>query len=219
MEYDALVAGERFGVIRDALIARGIRAISCDMVETASPGPHIVGDWNPVISARLWPLIIIHPTCKKVTVSGNGTYAAGKPKHAERLEAAAEIERTWQFVKAHSKRAALENPVGVLPTLTRMGKPDFSIQPYDFGADASKRTCFWTHNLPPLVGTEYVPPRYVNGLPRWGNQTDSGQNRLSPSDDRDMKRAETYPGVADAIADQWGRLILQPTQAELFSTH
>jgi len=83
-----------------------------------------------------------------------------------------------------------------------------SIQPYDFGEDASKRTCLWLGGLPELKGTEYFPPRIVTvegkQYKRWGNQTDSGQNRLGPSADRAKIRATTYQGIADAMADQWG---------------
>ena len=78
------------------------------------------------------------------------------------------------------------------------------IQPYMFGDDASKATCFWLKNLPILVPTSYVEPRLIDGKKRWGNQTDSGQNRLGPSDDRWKERSKTYKGIADAMASQWG---------------
>lgn len=79
-----------------------------------------------------------------------------------------------------------------------------TIQPYQFGDDASKRTCLWLRGLPPLKPTGYFPPRIVNGKKRWSNQTDSGQNKLTPSADRGQLRAVTYPGVAEAMAEQWG---------------
>lgn len=98
-------------------------------------------------------------------------------------------------------RIALENPIGHLSTALR--KPDQIIQPYDFGEDASKATCLWLKNLPPLVSTFRVPPRMVNGRPRWANQTDGGGNRLPPSSDRWKQRSITYQGIADAMAAQW----------------
>jgi hypothetical protein len=79
------------------------------------------------------------------------------------------------------------------------------IQPHQFGDDASKATCLWLYNLPMLTSTNKVAPRMVNGLPRWSNQTDSGQNKLPPSADRWKDRSRTYQGIADAVADQWSR--------------
>lgn len=101
-------------------------------------------------------------------------------------------------------RIALENPIGCIST--RIRKPDQTIQPWQFGHDASKATCLWLKNLPTLKPTQEVAPRIVNGRKRWGNQTDSGQNRLGPSDDRWKIRSETYAGIADAMAAQWGPL-------------
>ncbi|MCC7305896.1 MAG: hypothetical protein IT558_06540, partial [Alphaproteobacteria bacterium] len=86
---------------------------------------------------------------------------------------------------------------------TIIGKPTQIVQPYHFGDDASKATCLWLGGLDPLTHTQYVPPRLIKGRPRWGNQTDSGQNKLPPSEDRWDLRSETYDGIADAMADQW----------------
>jgi hypothetical protein len=97
---------------------------------------------------------------------------------------------------------ALENPVSIIST--RFRKPDQIIQPYDFGHDASKKTCLWLRELPLLKATQYVAPRIINGKNRWANQCDSGQNKLGPSEDRWKKRSETYSGIADAMAQQWG---------------
>jgi len=96
----------------------------------------------------------------------------------------------------------IENPVGVIGS--RVRKPSQIVQPYQFGDDASKMTCLWMNGLPPLKPTKLVAPRMVNGKPRWGNQTDSGQNRLPPTADRWKLRSKTYQGIADAMADQWG---------------
>jgi hypothetical protein len=121
------------------------------------------------------------------------------------------------------ERIAIENPVGVISS--RIRKPDQIINPYQFGEDASKKTCLWLKGLPLLRPTNFVPPRMVccgavvpngdkhgcpncNGdkvaRPRWGNQCDSGQNKLGPSDDRWKERSRTYQGIANAFATQWG---------------
>jgi len=98
-------------------------------------------------------------------------------------------------------KVAIENPIGIMSTLFR--KPDQIIQPWQFGDDASKATCLWLRGLPLLKPTKIIAPRLVNGRPRWGNQTDSGQNKLPPSTDRATLRSITYPGIAAAMADQW----------------
>jgi hypothetical protein len=101
-------------------------------------------------------------------------------------------------------RICIENPVSVIST--RIRKPDQTVQPYQFGHDASKRTCLWLKGLAPLVlnPADYVQPRMVAGRPRWANQTDSGQNKLGPSADRWQVRSKTYTGIAQAMAEQWG---------------
>ena len=99
-------------------------------------------------------------------------------------------------------KICIENPVGVIST--RICKQSQIIQPYEFGDDASKKTCLWLKNLNTLIPTSYVSPRYVNGKKRWANQTDSGQNKLTPSDDRWKIRSKTYNGIANAMANQWG---------------
>jgi len=98
---------------------------------------------------------------------------------------------------------ALENPKGCIGT--RIRKSDQIIQPYEYGDDASKQTCLWLHGLPKLVPTKYIEPRITkDGKKRWENQTDSGQNREGPSEDRWAIRSLTYQGIADAMAQQWG---------------
>jgi hypothetical protein len=99
------------------------------------------------------------------------------------------------------ERIAVENPISVISS--RIRKPDQIINPWQFGHDASKRTCLWLKGLPLLTPTEIIEPRIVNGKKRWANQTDSGQNRLPPSEDRWKIRSETYEGIANAMATQW----------------
>jgi hypothetical protein len=104
-------------------------------------------------------------------------------------------------------RIAIENPVGHLSRAWRV--PDQTIQPYQFGDDASKATSLWLIGLEPLRPTKFFQPRIVIGGPhhgkkRWGNQTDGGQNKLTPSENRATERARTYTGIAEAMASQWG---------------
>lgn len=104
-------------------------------------------------------------------------------------------------MNAPIEHICVENPVSCIST--RIRGPDQIIQPYNFGHDASKKTCLWLRKLPLLVSTKYIPPRIVNGKKRWSNQTDSGQNILGPSKDRWKERSRTYQGIADAMAEQW----------------
>lgn len=208
-----LIACEFSGTVRDAFIARGHDAVSCDLLPTESEGPHIVGDaLDAAYMGGPWDLMIAHPPCTYLTISAEWCYkdvqtkrkSAGVLYGAERR--AARVKATEFFralLNAPIPRIAIENPVGCISTAIR--KPDQTIQPYQFGHDASKRTCLWLKGLRPLMPTLHVEPRMVNGKSRWGNQTDSGQNRLGPSADRWALRSLTYPGIANAMAGQWGQ--------------
>jgi len=118
----------------------------------------------------------------------------------------AAVEFALKLWNADIPRIALENPVGILSSVIR--KPDQYIQPYDFGEDASKKTCLWLKDVPKLMPTKRVPGRLVvhkeKTVERWANQTDSGQNRLGPSETRSLERSLTYQGWADAMAEQRG---------------
>lgn len=195
-----LVACEFSGTVRDAFIKAGHQAMSCDLLDTESLGPHYIGDVKDIISDG-WDLMIAHPPC---------TYLASSGLHwnNKRPDRALKTEESLNFVRelmdAPIPMIALENPIGCISS--RIRKPDQIIQPWWFGHDASKATCLWLKNLPKLLPTEKVEPRMVNGKPRWGNQTDSGQNKLAPSPDRWKLRSITYSGIAQAMADQWGIL-------------
>jgi hypothetical protein len=123
-----------------------------------------------------------------------------RPERARQTEEALDFVR--QLLDAPIARIALENPIWCIST--RIRKPDQTIHPHQFGHDASKSTCLWLKGLPLLRPTEFVEPRLVNGKSRWANQTDSGQNKLTPSPDRWKIRSETYTGIAKAMAEQWG---------------
>lgn len=219
MSLTALICGERSGAFRDAFRARGWAAYSCDTEPSDAGAPHMQMDWRVAIPLRRWNLIIIHFVCTALSVSGNHVYAFGKPKHHERLEAARSVEQDWALVLKHCDHAVAENPVGVIPTLTTLGKPSQIVQPWQFGHDASKATGLWLHNLPRLKPTDHIEGRQVEWprgsgeyVVRWSNQTDSGQNRLPPDrpgqeGKRARERAKTYAGIAMAGATQWGEFI------------
>jgi hypothetical protein len=193
-----LIACEFSGTVRDAFLAIGHEAISCDFLPTEKPGPHYQGDVLDILYDN-WDLLIAHPSCTYLTSSGLH-WNKRRPGRAQQTEDA--IAFVMTLANAPIPKIAIENPVGCLST--RWRKPDQIIQPYQFGHDASKATCLWLTGLPKLEHTEYAAPRMVNGRPRWGNQTDSGQNKLGPSPDRWAKRSLTYQGIADAMAEQWG---------------
>lgn len=210
-----LVGCEYSGVVRNAFLDRGHDAWSCDLLDTEQPGPHITGDVLEILNEG-WDLAIFHPECTYLTIAAEWAYGPG-PYHQkvkpETLVGEARVQArkdAIEFVKklwgAPIDKIAIENPIGVLTR--ELGKPQI-IQPHQFGHDASKATCLWLKNLPQLIPTDRVAPRLVqdkNGKlrERWANQTDSGQNKLTPSADRWKDRARTYSGIARSMAAQWG---------------
>lgn len=193
-----LVACEYSGRVRDAFLKRGHDAMSCDLLPTDAPGPHYQGDVNDILHDG-WDLMVAHPPCTYLAVSGMHWTTRGlrDPRLTEDALAFVRL-----LMEAPIARIAIENPVSVISS--RIRKPDQIVTPYQFGHDASKKTCLWLKNLPPLTPTQMIEPRIVNGRKRWGNQTDSGQNKLAPSADRWKIRSATYQGIADAMAQQWG---------------
>ena len=146
-----------------------------------------------------WDLLIAHPPCTYLCSSGLH-WNKRTPGREQKTEEALEFVRL--LLNAPVEKIALENPIGRIGTAIRPA--DQIIQPFMFADDAIKQTALWLKNLPKLVPTVMVEPRIVNGKKRWGNQTDSGQNRLGPSDDRWKLRSKTYHGIAIAMAEQWG---------------
>ena len=197
-----LVACEYSGAVRDAFLAQGHDAMSCDLLPTDSPGPHYQGDVRDVLGGA-WDLMIAHPPCTYLSVSGMHWTRRGL-RDPQLTEDALDFVRL--LLGAPIPFIALENPVSVISS--RIRKPDQIINPWQFGHDASKKTCLWLKNLPPLQPTDIIEPRIVGGRKRWGNQTDSGQNRLGPSEDRWKIRSATYPGIATAMESQWGHLLV-----------
>lgn len=174
--------------------------MSCDLLPTDSPGAHYQGSVLDVLDDG-WDLMIAHPPCTYLSVSGMHWTTRGlrDPKLTEDA-----LDFVKILLNAPIEKIALENPVSVISSKIR--KPDQIIQPYEYGHDASKKTCLWLKNLPNLIQTNFIEPRIINGKKVWGNQTDSGQNKLAPSKDRWKIRSKTYQGIADAMAEQWGNL-------------
>jgi hypothetical protein len=193
-----LVACEYSGRVRDAFTRLGHFAMSCDLLPTESDGLHYMGDVFDIIDQG-WDIMIAHPPCTYLAVSGMHWTTRGlrDPKLTEDA-----LEFVQKLMDAPVNKICIENPISVISS--RIRKPDQIITPYQFGHDASKKTCLWFKNLKPLQPTNMIEGRLVDGKRRWGNQTDSGQNKLAPSDDRWKERSRTYQGVADAMASQWG---------------
>lgn len=193
-----LIACEYSGAVRDAFTAKGHYAMSCDLLPTETEGPHYQGDVRDVLDGS-WDLLVAHPPCTYLSVSGMHWTTRG-------LRDPKLTEDSLEFVKllmtAPIPKIAIENPISVISS--RIRKPDQIIQPYEYGHDASKKTCLWLKNLPLLSPTNIIEPRIVNGKKRWGNQTDSGQNKLPPSEHRWKDRSTTFKGIAQAMADSWG---------------
>lgn len=183
-----LIACEYSGIVRDAFIERGHNAISCDLLPTEKIGPHYQGDLFDILDDS-YDLIIAHPPCTAICVSGNRHYAGTQA----RIDGIKFIEHIWDTYKGP---LAVENPVGVLSTMSKLGKPTQYIQPWQFGHGETKKTGLWLRGLPKLIPTDIIEGR-ENRI--W---------KMPPSMDRGKLRSCTYQGIADAMAAQWGGLEL-----------
>lgn len=224
-----VVLYERSGIVREAFRARGHDAISVDLLPAEDGSEyHEQRDISDALLDLVMgaDLVIAHPVCTDLSVSGAHRFAE---KRADGRQDRAKKD-FLAVANCGAPRLCVENPVSIMSTVWR--KPDQIIQPNEFGHDASKKTCLWLKGLPKLVkrAADFVPPRWVcpkcsatfretlrpldrktlcfsclsaTLLPRWANQTDSGQNRLGPSEERAMNRARTYQGIARAMAEQW----------------
>lgn len=183
-----LVGCEYSGIVRDAFIALGHEALSCDLLESERPGPHYQGDIRDLLGEP-WDIAIFHPPCTHLAVSGARWFSAKQQEQEEALAFA------WLLLSAPIPRICLENPVSIISS--RIRKPSQIIQPWQFGHEESKATCLWLKGLPPLMPTAVMAVRNRNLTP-------SGQNNLGPSPERWKIRSRTYPGIAAAMALQWG---------------
>ncbi len=178
-----LIACEYSGTVRDAFRARGHDAMSCDLLPTDVPGPHYQGDVQEILRDG-WDLMIAHPPCTHLAVSGARWF------HLKRQEQAEALDFVQLLMDAPIPRIAVENPVSVISS--RIRKPDQIIQPWQFGHGETKATCLWLKGLPALKPTNVVDGR------------EARIHRLPPSADRWKIRSTTYAGIAAAMAAQWG---------------
>ena len=198
-----LVACEYSGRVRDAFIAKGHDAISCDLLPTDSPGPHYQGDIFDIIEDG-FDLMIAHPPCTYLTVSGNRWM---KPEYADRFPTRQQDRRNaidffMKLYQANIEKIAVENPVGIMSKVFR--KPDQYIHPYYFGDPQSKKTGLWLKGLEPLEKTEIVEPQFYVGKNGRKDALWHFESLGMPPLERMKYRSATFPGIAKAMADQWG---------------
>jgi hypothetical protein len=186
------VACEFSGVVRDAFAALGHDAWSCDLLPSETKGNHYQGDVREILGWR-WDLMIAHPPCTHLAVSGARWFRGKEREQAEALDFVREL------MAAPIPRIAIENPVSVISS--RIRKPDQIVQPWMFGEGEIKATCWWLKNLPKLTPTNIVEGRRARV---W---------LASPSPDRWKERSRFLPGMAAAMAEQWGGRIAQERAA------
>lgn len=184
-----LVACEFSGRVRDAFIERGHDAVSCDLLPTESPGPHIEGDVRAVLRQK-WDMVIAHPPCTYLCIMSQCRIY--EPGRIDAIKPA--VEFFLDCLNANAKYVAVENPKMHRWAREELGEdPHFCIQPWEFGHEKKKLTCFWTRNLPPLMPTQIMQKR------------ESWVANLSTKE-RKKDRSRTFEGVAAAMAEQWGAI-------------
>lgn len=193
-----LIACEFSGIVRDAFKAKGHDVMSCDLLPTERPGKHYQGDVMDIINDK-WDLIISFPPCTHLAVSGAAWFEQ-KRKDGRQQQG---IDFFMLFVNCKCEKTVIENPVGIMSTLWR--KPDQIIQPYEYGESFSKKTCLWLKGLPKLIPTKIVDKgeqvKFKSGksMPKWYADAFG-----LPPKERAKVRGKTFPGIANAMADQWG---------------
>ena len=180
-----LIACEYSGAVRDAFRAAGHDAMSCDLLPSEIPGPHHQGDVRDVLGDG-WDLMVAHPPCTHLAVSGARWF------HEKQAEQAEALDFVRLLLEAPIPRIAVENPVSIIST--RIRKPDQVIQPWQYGHGETKATCLWLKNLPALKPTQIVDGR------------EARVHRMPPGPNRWKERSPTYAGIAGAMAAQWGCL-------------
>ena len=178
-----LVACEYSATVREAFAAKGHEAVSCDLLPTEIPGPHYEGNVLDILYDK-WDLMIAHPPCTHLAVSGARWF---KDKQVEQKEALAFVR---ELLNAPIGKIALENPISIISSKIR--KPNQIIQPWMFGHGETKATCLWLKGLPLLQPTNVVDGR------------EARVHKMPPSPDRWKERSRTFKGIAQAMADQWG---------------
>ncbi len=187
-----LIACEESQVVCKAFRELGHEAYSNDVIECSGGHPewHLQMDCMKAIGLMEWDLIIMHPPCTALALSGNRWYGVGQPRHQERIDAVIWTQALWEYAKKKCSRVAMENPVGVLNKMGRFPKPQY-IQPWQFGHGETKKTGLWLHGL-----SELKPTNIVDGREQrvW---------KMPPGEDRAKLRSKTYEGIARAFAEQW----------------
>lgn len=178
-----LIACEFSGTVREAFRSKGHDAWSCDLLETEIPGQHYQGDVLEVINDG-WDMMIAHPPCTHLAVSGARWF------HLKRIEQEEALEFVKELMDAPIPRICIENPVSIISSKIR--KPEQIIQPWQFGHGETKATCLWLKNLPKLMSTNIVDGR------------EDRIHKMPPSKDRWKERSRTFKGIAQAMAEQWG---------------
>ncbi|MDB4330405.1 hypothetical protein N9948_01645 [bacterium] len=210
-----LIACEYSGTVRDAFAKKGHDVWSCDILASETPGNHIQEDLAKVMDNQKWDMIIGHPPCTYLTVTGNRWFYHPEDKdlpvekrrpHPRFPNRRQDREDGFDFfmmiANANCEKICIENPVGIMST--RWRKPDQIIQPFEFGHPHAKKTCLWLKGLQPLESTEIVEPEYVTyksgkRMAKWYHDAAS-----LPPHERMKIRSKTFQGIADAMANQWG---------------
>lgn len=198
-----LIGCEESQAVCKAFRELGIEAYSCDIKPCSGGHPewHFQIDVFKAIGLKNWDLIILHPPCTAIAVSGNGTYGTGKHKSHMRQEGVDFAQKCWNYAKSVCNHVVLENPVGVLNRLGDFPKPQY-IQPWQFGHGETKKTGLWLYGLPKLIPTDIVSGR------------EPKIHYMSPGPERSTLRSKTYPGIAKAMAIQWSEYIKNKTKCE-----
>lgn len=192
-----LIACEYSGIVRNAFAIAGHDATSCDFLDTEIPGKHYKGNVFDIINDG-WDMMIAFPPCTYLTVAANRSYLNNPPRWEERLKA---VKFVHKLLNAPIEKIVLENPVGAISTWIR--KPDQIIQPYEYGHPMSKKTCLWLKGLPLLKPTKIVEPEWIRDKTA-GKRYSPLHYKTFCTADAWKIRSKTFPGIAKAMADQWG---------------
>lgn len=225
-----LIGFEESQTVTIELRKLGINAFSCDLKDCSGGHPewHLKMDIFQALNLKKWDFIGLHPVCTKMTLSGNRTYAKGKPRHQERIEATEWTIQLWEYVTSICDHVYMENPMGAMNGNKRLPKPQI-IQPYFFGDEFQKTTCLWLNGLDPLYHNKvanlfdanvthvYRGDMWVaksgNVMAAWcANTSTTGNNEKNRA-----IRSKTFPGIAKAIANQWGKNLLKEHQKNILS--
>lgn len=188
-----LIACAFSGIVRDAFLLNGHDALSCDLLPSERPGPHYMGDVRDILNDN-WDLMIAHPPCTHLAVSGARWF---KDKIVEQQHA---LDFVKVLMNTNIDKICIENPVSIISSHIR--KPDQTIQPWMFGHPETKKTCLWLRGLNKLIPTDIVEPKYI--ITKDGKRYSPTHYNNGWSKNRGHERSRTYTGIANAMAEQWG---------------